>query len=83
MRQPFVFVSGAAVGRYSALGEEPRPLCGSCLESFLDVCGVLGLTVFNTLKVRLLPSSREILHILITWKQSKARHQGGSPTRGK
>ena len=34
VRQSFVFVSAAAVGRYSTLGEEPRLLCGSCSGKF-------------------------------------------------
>lgn len=34
VRQPFVFVRAAAVGRYSTLGEEPWLLCGSCSGKF-------------------------------------------------
>lgn len=49
VRQPFVFVSAAAVGRYSTLGEEPGCFAGAAQESFLDVCGVLGLLQFSTL----------------------------------
>lgn len=78
-----------------ALWERSRGcFAGAAQESFLDVCGVLGLSQFSTLlKVRLLPSSPETRVLLgrslITWaqpdnrEQSNARRQGNGPRRGK